>query len=418
MAAKTASQLGHGLTTRGVSDALNVSAQGDTNVVNVSATSTSRRVAAQIANTYSTIFVSEQENADHQYYVSALATVEQQLAKLPAAARPGALGLSLEDRAQTLSILAVVPSGSVQIAAVASIPTAPSSPKVVRNAILGAILGILLGLGGALLLERLDQRIRDPKELEDIYGLPLLGVVPQSSVFSRATRGGNSPRTRLPTREAEAFQFIRAHLRFFAVDRPMRTLLVTSASSGDGKTTIAKNLSVAAAQTGSRVLLIEADLRRPTLARQLGVQPAPGLIDVLITASPPAHAIQLVELAALSGETAAQPTFAVLVAGATPPPNPAQLLESQAMDRILTQAHAAYDLIVLDTAPLAAVSDTFPLLRRVDGVIIVGRLGYDRRDVARRLRHTLDGGGSPLLGVIANSVKARRNSTYGYGYDS
>jgi len=175
---------------------------------------------------------------------------------------------------------------------------------------------------------------------------------------------------------------------------------------------------VAAAQTGSRVLLIEADLRRPTLARQLGVQPAPGLIDVLITASPPAHAIQLVELAALSGETAAQPTFAVLVAGATPPPNPAQLLESQAMDRILTQAHAAYDLIVLDTAPLAAVSDTFPLLRRVDGVIIVGRLGYDRRDVARRLRHTLDGGGSPLLGVIANSVKARRNSTYGYGYDS
>jgi len=415
MAAKTANQLGHGLTPQSVTNALSISPQGDTSVVNVSATSASPQLAFQIANTYSTIFVDEQQNAGHQYYLSALATLNRQLAKLSPRARSGAQGLALQDRAQSLATLAELPSGTVQTAAAASIPTAPSSPRVARNAVLGAVLGLLLGLGIAFLLERVDQRIREPKDLEAIYGLPLLGVVPTSNAFSRASRRDGATRA-LPPRESEAFHFIRAHLRYFKVDRNLRTLLVASAASGDGKTTVARNLSIAAAQMGSLVLLVEADLRNPTLAQQFGLDAGPGLADVLIGAASLSSATQIVDIDARSGEASQGRPLAVLVAGATRPPNPGELLESHAMERVLAQAIAAHDLIIIDTAPLTAVSDTFPLLRKVDGVIIVGRLGYDRRDAARQLHQTLAAGGSPLLGVIANAFKVRRNASYGYDY--
>src|SRR5665811_2634779 len=105
-----------------------------------------------------------------------------------------------------------------------------------------------------------------------------------------------------------------------------------------------------------------------------------------------------------------------LVAGASLPPNPGELIESRAMATLLEQAKTKYDLVVIDTPPLTAVSDAFPLLKKVDGVIIVGRVGRNRRDVAERLHETLTGAGAPLLGVIANGFKAGRRGGYGYGY--
>jgi Mrp family chromosome partitioning ATPase len=134
--------------------------------------------------------------------------------------------------------------------------------------------------------------------------------------------------------------------------------MVASAAPGDGKTTVARHLAGAAARMGSRVLLLEADLRRPTIA----------------------------------------------------------LIESHAMESLLQQAKSRYDLIVIDTPPLTAVSDAFPLLGKVDGVIIVGRVDRNRRDVAQRLHETLTGAGAPLLGVVANGFKSGRLGGYGYGY--
>ena len=167
---------------------------------------------------------------------------------------------------------------------------------------LGAVLGLLLGIGIAFLLERLDRRIREPKDLEKVYGLPLLGVVPESSACTLRWRRGR-PGVALPSGESEAFHLIRAHMRYFNVDRELRTLMVASAAPGDGKTTIARHLAAASARVGARVLLLEADLRRPTIARQLGITSGRGVADVLIGSVPFAQALHTIQLVAPTTES-------------------------------------------------------------------------------------------------------------------
>jgi capsular exopolysaccharide synthesis family protein len=206
-------------------------------------------------------------------------------------------------------------------------------------------------------------------------------------------------------------------MRYFNVDRELRTLMVASAAPGDGKTTIARHLAAASARVGSRVLLLEGDLRRPTIARQLGLTAGRGVSDVLIGSVSLSEAIHTIQLVGPSTDSRPDGhSFDVLVAGGTPPPNPGELIESRAMENLLERAKSIYDLIVIDTPPLTAVSDAFPLLKKVDGVLIVGRVGRNRRDVAERLHDTLTGAGAPLLGVIANGFKAGRLGAYGYGY--
>src|SRR5438128_313667 len=415
MSEKTAQALGRALSSQEVKQAISVSAQGESNIVDVSATAGSPKLAAEIANTYTSQFVAEQQNSNHEYYASALALVNKQLAALGPRQRLSPAGVALENRAQSLGVLAELRSGNVQIAQSAGVPTAPSSPRAKRNTILGALFGLLLGLGIAFVIERLDRRLREPADLEPIYEIPLLGVIPERTALARSPGRGSVSSNGLPDGESEAFHLIRAHMRYFNVDRQLRTLLIASAAPGDGKTTVARHLATATAMMGSRVLLMEVDLRRPTIARQLGVRSRPGLSDVLIGAGTVGRVTQSIDLDPPTSHRAHKRTLDVIVAG-TAPPNPAALIESHAMEGVLEEVKSKYDLVVIDTPPLTAVSDAFPLLSKVDGVVIVGWVGRNRRDVAERLHETLVGAGAPLLGVIANGFTSRGLGAYGYDY--
>jgi capsular exopolysaccharide synthesis family protein len=276
---------------------------------------------------------------------------------------------------------------------------------------------LVIALALVLLLERLNRRIREPEELEAIYRLPLLGTVPKSAALARAGRERGGKRVPLPPEEAERFSLIRARLRFFNVDRQLRTIVVASAEPGDGKTLVARHLAEAAARLGSRVLLLETDLRHPTLAEQLGVQPRPGLADVLIGAVAMDQAVASIPLDGASADGAGARGMDLLTAGAVLPPNPSELLESRAIDAVLERARLTYDLVVIDTPPLTAVSDAFPLLAKVDGIVLVGRVGRSHRHAAERLRQDLESSGAPLLGVVANGSDDGGPGVYAYTRD-
>jgi capsular exopolysaccharide synthesis family protein len=401
MAARTAGVLGHGLTAEKVAGALSIAGQGESSVVGVSATATSPTLAAAIANTYTREFVTEQQTANRQYFRSALALVNGQLAGLPPAQRFGPDGLALQNRAQTLHLLSELSYGNVQLAQQALPPTGPSSPSTSRNTALGVLLGLLIGVGLAFALERLDDRIRHPEELEAIYGAPLLGVVP----FTASRRRGRPPGTALD-RVGENFRLIRAHLRIANPDRHIQAILIASGEQHGGTTTVACRLAEAEASAGSKVLLLEASLRHPTLAAQLGLQPGPGLVEVLGGTVSMSEAARPVKLQAADERLPSR--LDVLSAGALPYPNPAELLESDDMSALLEQARSSYDSLVIDAPALGDVSDAFALLTRVDGVLIVGRVAHSRRDTAERLHRLLSGTGVALLGVIASGAGSRR----------
>lgn len=397
-AVKTASLLGHGLTAEQVAASVQVSAQSESGVIDVSSTATSPAMAASIANTYTNQFVKEQQSTRRQYFKSTLAVVDKQLSALSPAQRAGQAGLALENKAQTLSLLAELHYGNVQVAQDALVPTSPSSPKPAKSALIGALLGLLLGLGLVYALEHVDRRIRGPRDLDEIYGARFLGAVQVGARPWRSLR-------KEPT-EAETFGLIHARLRLFKAERELRTLMVASATSGEGKTTVAHLLADAAVRSGSRVLLVEANLRHPTLARQLAIPPEPGLADVLRSGLPLGEATQSVNLMPV-GQANEKGVLDVLSAGKHLDRDPVEMLALPQMAAMIERAREIYDLVVIDPAPLAAAPDGLPLLRAVDGVLVLASVGRTRRDAAERLQQIIVSSETPLVGVIANCLRSR-----------
>jgi succinoglycan biosynthesis transport protein ExoP len=410
VAAKTAAQLGPHWRPGQVAAAVTAAPNSDTSIVTVSATASTPALARKIANTYSNTFVSEQQQATVSAIASAERLVTDQYNALSAVERAGPQGLALANRAQSLGVLAKLQTGNVSVAGQAALPSAPSAPKVSRDAALGAVIGLLIGVAIAFMIERLDRRIRDPEELEQVYEFPLLTSVPQRSQYRVLSTLGPASQSSAPSIYDEVFSLLRSYLRYFAVDRDLRTLLVISAGPGEGKTTVSYNLAKAAAALGSRVLLVEGDLRRGTTISPLVSRADPGLADVLIGDARIEEAIHSIEIGPNG-------MLDVLVAGEVPPPNPGELIESHAMEAVLERARAVYDLVVIDTPPLSLIADAIPLLTKVDGVIVVGRVGKTRRDGAEQLRKKLTSLRAPVLGIVANGVRRATATPYRGGYE-
>ncbi len=413
VAQRTATALGGGQTPAGVAGEVSVSPEGQSDIVAVTAADHDPALAAKLANTYAQEFIAFRRDADRAKIAGAQQLVQTQLTQLARQGqRTGANVASLQNRAEELGILASLQTGNAELVQPAQTPATPSSPRTKRNVGLGLVLGLLLGIAAALLLERLDRRIKDVGELEDLYGLPVLCDVPESQALSSDPAGGIHGFA-----VTEAFSMLRARLRYFNIDREIRSLMVTSVGPAEGKTTVAQNLAAAAASSGStRVLLIEADLRRPRLAANLDLAGAPGLAEILTHGVSLPEVVQRVSLA--PGDSGrAEKTLDVIVAGINPP-NPAELLESEKMGDLLDRLAAIYDLVILDTPPAGLIADAIPLMSRVGGVVIVSSIGTSTRDGAAKFRHQLTRLDAPLLGVIANRVKQRRGDRYYGGYGS
>jgi non-specific protein-tyrosine kinase len=264
-------------------------------------------------------------------------------------------------------------------------------------------LGLIFGLGLAALLERHDRRLRQPRDFEETLGLPVLAEVHEDKALSRS----ESSMGELLSHEAGAFQMLRARLRYFNVDRDINSVLVTSAAPGEGKTTIAWNLAASAASSGSAAILIEADFHQATIAERAGIKPQPGLSELLSGQDSLDETVQQVTVEDRQNGKEEARRLDVLVAGSQPP-NPIELLESEGMSSLIESFSASHDLVVIDSPPLPVLADAIPLVKMVNGVILVGRVNKTTRDQAQALRVQLESLDAAVLGVVANRTSRAR----------
>ncbi len=258
-----------------------------------------------------------------------------------------------------------------------------------------------------MLRDQADRRLRRAEDVSDAFEAPVLTTVPRHRTLKKHARFDD-----LPAPVAEAFRMLQVNLRY-RQEEPVRTVLVTSSRSREGKTTVSWNLASAAASSGLAVALVEADMRRPALAERYNLNPDPGLSEVLHGEVPTTAALQPVY--PLPGDVSGNGNpiggLEVMVAGRLPH-DPWALTQSAAMDRMLEIVGQSHDLVVLDTPPIPHVADAISLLRRVDGVIVTTLLHNTNGPDAERLRDQLAGLGAPVLGVVANGGSA----VDGYAY--
>lgn len=279
-------------------------------------------------------------------------------------------------------------------------PVTPSSPQVVSNLVRGLALGLLVGVGVALLRRVLDTKVRGEQDVQAITDRVILGVVPFDAeapshpvVMHDDALGARS----------EAVRRLRTNLQFVDMAEEAKSLVVTSSVPGEGKSTTAVNLAVSLADAGLSVILIDADLRRPSIADYLGLEGAVGLTTVLIGRADVADVVQPWQ----------QSTLHILPAGEIPP-NPSELLGSKAMSKLLSELTVTYDMVIFDSSPLLPVTDAAVLSRLAGGALVV--VGVDRihRPQLRNALDSLTTVGVNILGVVLNKVPRREVDAYSY----
>jgi capsular exopolysaccharide synthesis family protein len=300
---------------------------------------------------------------------------------------------------------------NVEVVEEPDVPTQPVTPKKAQAVALALAIGLLLGIGLAFFFEHMDDTVKTPADLEDRIGVAVLGFVPAIDAEHVAGNGFSHPGAICviePNSSAtEAYRNIRTNLFFSAPAEERKVLMVTSSGPGDGKTTTATNLALVIAQSGKRVLLADADFRRPMVHRVFSQKPGTGLSTLLVREGNLKDTIRAVKY---DGQTIEN--LDLLVAGHNPP-NPAELLGSKGMQSFLEEARKLYDVIILDTPPVLFVADASIVSTISDGVILVVKAAANSRTLARRAREHLDGVHARILGGILNNV---RTASLGYYY--
>ncbi|APF40469.1 polysaccharide biosynthesis tyrosine autokinase [Neomicrococcus aestuarii] len=307
------------------------------------------------------------------------------------------------DSTSSVPVVQIIPISS------ALLPSAPSAPVLRTNLMYGAIAGLILAALFVFIKHLFDVRIRSTEQVETTTGHPVLGTVPQDKRLDhhRQVITVGEPGDKQGWATSEALRELRTNLTFSRVDNPPRIIVVTSALAGEGKSSIAANLAVTIAQSGSKVILIDADLRRSVQTDIFQLQSGAGLTDLLSGA---------VDLDDVLQEWSGDPRLQVLGAGRVPP-NPSELLGSRAMKRLLTDL-AQESVVIVDSPPLLPVTDASVLSTSADGVLVVARAGSTSIEALKKATDRLDRVNGHVLGVVLNQVPRKGSSAGQYGYYS
>jgi capsular exopolysaccharide synthesis family protein len=294
------------------------------------------------------------------------------------------------------------PAARVVVEQRASLPTNPVVPRTKRNLALGLAFGALLGVGLAVLRDRWDNTVKHQQILEEITGAGLVANIP----FDKGRR--NDPAISFADDRsaiAEAFREFRTNLQFLEVDNPPRVLVVTSSLPGEGKSTTAINIALALAEAEHNVVLVDGDMRRPKLDTYLDLVGPVGLSTVLTGRASLPDVLQTTRFQGLT----------VFTSGAIPP-NPSELLGSDAAKKVLNELRAGFDYVIVDTSPLLPVTDAAVLAAGADGVLLIARFGKTKREQLGHAVENLRNVEARILGAVFTMTPPQGNASYDYGY--
>jgi Mrp family chromosome partitioning ATPase/capsular polysaccharide biosynthesis protein len=390
--------------------------------------------ASRIANGFAQQLASSLNGQIRLRIANALKLSQTQLAQRPHGQIPDVQSANLADQVNRLQLAMQVPSTVASQVQPAQPPGSPSSPKPVRNALFALILSLVGAIALAYGLERFDRRLKNPEDLEHAYGQPLLAVLPHTP--DPAPTHADGPALGADFREP--FRVLRTNIELASVDAPPRTIVVSSAMPGEGKSTVVRNLALAFRESGKRVAIVDLDLRHPALSPLFGAPPGPGMTDVLrhgaeldeaaleISVALPEFEVPDVERVGSApgadgangsnGSRAFGMHVTLLLSGGRTT-NPPAVLASERLIEVLDELRNQHDIVLIDSAPVLAVTDTVPLLRYADAAVFVGRLDVTTRDTAKRLMEFLTRVPDfNLLGIVANDLSRQDAGAYGYGY--
>jgi succinoglycan biosynthesis transport protein ExoP len=422
-------------------DSVTAVAQASTNFITIQAVWPTPHGAADLANAFASEFLRQRRMSSRDDAASALAAAREAFARSP---KGGDERLSLADRIAQLEILLSSPVGTARQIDRALPPAFPVSPRPKRNAIFAFALGLALAIIAAYAFDRIDRRIRGVDDVKPNYDAPVLAAIPRV--------GGQealSPPASIAPKLVEPFRTLRTALDTASANasRPPRVILVTSAVAREGKSTIVRNLALAYHEAGKRVAVIDADLRRPSLARALFTPASPGLSEVLRGAASldqtlfeiATTRVFLVGQPAINGsptqrsssvrprdlddlsirhDASTQAELVLLPSGARAADPPA-LLATREFKALIRELKENFDLVLIDSPPLLTVSDAIPILREADGTLLVSRVGTTTGESAKRVADLLSRVGTHrLLGVVANDVGQGALLSAYHEYDS
>jgi capsular exopolysaccharide synthesis family protein len=422
-----------------VEDMISVEQVGATQFMRILAESSNPALAQALAETVARIFIEQEMGQQQARFQDGLAGLEAQIAALEAAiaetqtqilalGSPGVEGEDLSEfarlelarlesqlaRDQTRLVVLLSSAEEFRLAMArytdyitvfspAELPTEPTESRVLENSLRGAVTGLMVGISLTLLLEYLDDTIKTPEDVKRSLEVGVLGALPQLKGMDGKTTMVVAEYPLQPV--AEAFRNLRTSIDFSSLDRPARTLLVTSPLPTEGKTFTAANLAVVLAQSGKSVALVDTDLRRPMVHRLAGLSKEPGLTTALLSPDQRPYVLRSTGIDGLQ-----------VVTSGSRAPNPAELLASHRFQEFVSWLTGEVDVVVFDSPPVLAVTDAAVLANLVDGTLLVVDCGETRRPAAMQAVERLTSVGGTVLGVVLNRLSASRNGHYYYYY--
>jgi tyrosine-protein kinase len=390
-----------------------------TNVIAITATGPKPASAARVANAYARAYVAYQQNiaisnlsaAEDRLraQISGIAHNFQHLRAKDNSVQGSALlnqEAVLKEQLAQLQVSGVVSTNTVELVTPATAPTSPSSPGLIQDGGLGLAAGLLLGLAVALFRNNLNDVLSSKEAVEKLGGVPVLATVPLVASWKKRNQATVMLDSWPTSPAAEAYRSLRTSLQFIRHERPLRTLLVTSPGTAEGKTFTVANLGTAFAQAGERVVVVSCDLRRPQVSQALGLSEEPGLTSIVLGQQTLSQAIQPVP---------GRPGMHVLGTGPLPP-NPAELLSTTAVHEVLADLREQFDLVLIDSPPILPVTDAAVLSSLTDATLLVVAADQTRQGQLRSAAEKFSQLSVPVIGTVINKMTKSAGASYGYGY--